>query len=122
MIEFQVDFLPPRNNLNTHMSVRQRELQVRKAKEMLRPTLVNIIRNTPNLRIPFKRECGMEIIFSVNNKRRQDWDNLVTSFKPWQDMIELMGFVNDDSQIVDVRLLLRKGAAMPGVSVKLWEL
>ena len=124
MIKMQINTLPMHNNLNQAITVKRRVALHEKSKQIIKPTLQEIItanRKTGEYKLPFRGPCSIHIEYVFGDGRKHDWDNLITSFKPWQDAIVQMGFLNDDSQIDEAHVLIARYKSGPATLITLVE-
>ena len=124
MLKMQVNKLPLHNNLNQALSIKQRISLHEDSKKLIQPTLRDIIKTnqrTGEYKLPFRGPCSIHIEYVFSEGRKHDWDNLVTSFKPWQDAMVQMGFLNDDSQIDEAHVLINRFKSGPSTIITLVE-
>lgn len=124
MLKIQVDKLPLHNNLNQAIPIKRRIALHEKSKELLKPTVMEIIREnrrTEEFQFPFRGPLSIHVEFVLEDHKGNDWDNLITSFKPWQDLMVQVGFLNDDSQINEAHVLLARYKSGPSTIITLVE-
>ena len=123
-LRVRVNALPLTNNLNLAISVKRRIALHAKSKQILRPTLMEIIRanrKTEEFKFPFSNACALQVEFIYGDKRIHDWNNIVTSFKPWEDLYANLGIINDDSQIDEAHFFVQRHPSGPAVIITLCE-
>ena len=123
-LRVRINAIPLHNNLNQAITVKRRIMLAEKSKRLLRPTLLEIIKaNQKNgeFRLPFRGACALQLEFIYGDDRGHDWDNAVTDHKPWQDLFTNLGFINDDKQIDEAHVFVKRHPSGPATIITLCE-